>query len=1407
MAGLAVTNMPPPYYTVYADAVNAPLAKQVEILSMPLRENVRANSTYVNTRRYLLGPDNPGFVMTPDGSGLGVRGAISAQALKIQAATTANGAEAARCRALAAWLAQPEGLSPRAQIAQRAKASIARAAALPHPRVFATAADFAALKQRAQTDALVKAGIDRALAEADRWQGRPVSRFELTGYHLLAVSRQGMSRLIANAFAYRMTGAQKYVDDAVKELRAVCAFPHWNPRHTIDTGEMMLAVATAYDWLYEALPADVREEAAAALETKGLRSEVPFAGWTRLQNNWVQVVSGGVTAAAVALAERQPELCAQYLAAVVEALPEAESVCGPDGVFPEGPGYWNYGWSFNAIALDVMRTAFGHDFELSEVPGLQATGLYPALVTGPSGDWFNYSDCHASRGSSPTVWWFARRFGNTAAVTAQEVASLRAVCTEAPGKLSRTFPFTLFWIGEDLAKDAAALPDIWVGQGEVPIGVLRAPQETFLALKGGSPAYNHGHADAGSFVLDMLGVRWGYDLGAEDYHQVEQHIGPSGLWSPEPDSQRWSVFRLGAQGHNTLMIGGKGQDSRGFATLMMRAGERIIADLSSVYPQARRVMRTVGPLSHRGLPSMTLTDVIEADPGTSVRWAMNTDAQIELGEKGAVTLRKNGALLRVSETSGAGVWSEGSAQPPNDWEQPNPGLRQLIYTVAVPSSGTLKLTVQMVGERARDLPVEAVDVFVGTRGTGHTTPAACRPFAMVQAGPDTGVLDWAHCSGYQYDDTSLLGFSSSHISGSGCTDLGDVLLLPFTRATIAPQEKLPMDKASEVASPGYYAVKLPTEGVMAEMTATKRVGYYRFDYGAAKVPRLLVDLQHGVVVFGENGMTNRVLACAAHVRPDLTGVSAALEVKCWTTRRSFEVVRFSRPAVRVTELPKTNSCERAPRYVFEFAPSAAPLEVKVALSTTGLDGADENLATELPKWNFDETRQAARDEWNRLLARAAVKGDARQRRLFYTALYHTAVQPHEFSDVSGAYRGADDQIHHGVRYGEMSLWDTYRAMHPLYTLVFPERVDGFVNSLVAQSQEQGYLPVWPLRGQETDCMIGNPAVSVIADAYLKGFRGFDVAAAWKEIVKSLENPRPNSRVDLVNKYGYFPLDVVKVESAAMTLEDAINCDGAAKLAAALGKTAVATHYARRAQNYRHLFDAETGFLRGRASDGAWRTPFDPLRICNAYALGGDFTEGNAWQYLWLVPHDVKGLTELLGGREKFLAKLDQLFALPSEPEGQPKLLDVTGLIGQYAHGNEPSQHIAYLYALSGRPARTQELVRTICDTFYSTAPDGICGNEDGGQMSAWYIFSAMGFYPVDPVGGEYVLGAPQLPEVEIDLGRASARLRIVAKNLSAQNQYVKSVTFNGVPVNGVTIRHEDLVRGGELIFEMCAEPR
>ena len=432
-----------------------------------------------------------------------------------------------------------------------------------------------------------------------------------------------------------------------------------------------------------------RAEIAAALERHALRADVPFAGWTRLQNNWVQVVAAGLAASAVALADRSPRLCADHLAAIVECLPEAESVCGPDGVYTEGPGYWNYGMSFNVVCLDVMRTAFGHDFGLSEVKGFRETGLYPALVTGPSGDWFNYSDSSGSRGGSPAVWWYARRLGMSAAVSDGEVSAFRAICDGSAEELPRTLPFVLFWAGEDLTAARGALPDVWTGHGEMPLAVVSGGRadagSAYVAVKGGSPSYNHAHADVGSFVLDIAGLRWGFDLGSENYGRVEQAIGPSGLWSPEPESPRWTVFRLGTRGHNTLLVGGRGQDPRGWAGVE-RSGRGVEVDMTSVYPQARGARRRISCEGRRA----DVVDRVSARPGTEVRWAMNTDAEVSIAGGGA-SLSKGGRTVCATVESGGGAWSVASAQPGNSWESPNPGMRQLVCTATVPESGELVL--------------------------------------------------------------------------------------------------------------------------------------------------------------------------------------------------------------------------------------------------------------------------------------------------------------------------------------------------------------------------------------------------------------------------------------------------------------------------------------------------------------------------------------------------------------------------------------------------------------------------------------------------------------------------------------------------------------------------------------------
>lgn len=682
-----------------------------------------------------------------------------------------------------------------------------------------------------------------------------------------------------------------------------------------------------------------------------------------------------------------------------------------------------------------------------------------------------------------------------------------------------------------------------------------------------------------------------------------------------------------------------------------------------------------------------------------------------------------------------------------------------------------------------------VDPFVGTGGTGHCTPAATVPWGAIQAGPDTGNFDWEHCSGYRADDKTILGFSSTHLSGTGCADLGDLRLMPFVGD--APPAAQPFVKETETASPGFYGVTLESD-IRCEMTATERAGLFRFAYPEGVSRRLLVDFQDAVIAFAPP--EHRVRACCAIPRE--RSMSAELKVSCWARRHFFAEISFNTPMVSCVKLPKRDDAERAPRYIVDFGIAAEgenTLLVATGLSTVDAQGACA-AAEEAGDFDFARVLASAEERWLDALDRFSITADERTTKLFYTSLYHLLTGQRILSDRDGRFRGGDDKIRRAsgqAVYSELSLWDTYRAAFPFLTLAYPEVVPDFVNSMLDQGEATGYLPVWPVRGNETDCMIGNPAVSAVAEAVVKGFTGFDANRLVKAVEASMLNPRPRHRVDLIESLGYEPFDVVNVESVSRTLEMSAQANAAALLARKLGDTENLPRYELLASAYTNLFDSSTGFFRGRDSRGAWRAPFDPLTLAHGNSpVGGDYTEANAWQYLWSVPHDVDNLARLLGGRDAALAKLDRFFALES-PESQAKLADVTGLIGQYAHGNEPSHHIAYLYALWGRPERTQELVAELTgDKFYSLRPDGICGNEDCGQMSAWYLFSVLGFYPVDPSSGEYVLGAPQLKEARLG--------KLVVKSVG-EGKFVKSVTLRGEPC-GVTVSHAALAEGGELVF-------
>lgn len=694
-----------------------------------------------------------------------------------------------------------------------------------------------------------------------------------------------------------------------------------------------------------------------------------------------------------------------------------------------------------------------------------------------------------------------------------------------------------------------------------------------------------------------------------------------------------------------------------------------------------------------------------------------------------------------------------------------------------------------------------VDPFIGAADNGHTFPGACRPFGMIQTSPVTGAVGWRYCSEYMYADSIIWGFTQTHLNGTGCMDLGDILVMPFTgeRHRTWDAYRSSFSKTSENATPGYYTVTLDQAKVKAELTATTHAALHRYTYEQADSASILIDLQHGPA-WNEKQYHSQVNSCEVNWENDST-LTGHVNNKVWVDQDYYFVMQFSHPVIDHFELPMAET-EKGKRLVasFNIQPGEEVL-MKVALSTTGVEGAKANMAAEVPGWDFEGIRTAAKADWNSYLSRIEVEGTDEEKTNFYTSFYHALIQPNEISDVDGRYRNAADSVVNatgGKFYSTFSLWDTYRAAHPFYTLMVPERVNGFINSLVDQAEVQGYLPIWGLWGKENFCMVANHGVSVVAEAYAKGFRGFDAERAFNAIKQTQTVSHPlKSNWENYMKYGYFPTDLTEAESVSSTLESVYDDYAAADMAKRMGKTEDAAYFARRADFYKNLFDSSTQFMRPKKSDGTWKSPFNPSQIGHAESVGGDYTEGNAWQYTWHVQHDVPGLIALFGGEEPFLNKLDSLFTLKLETTQA----DVTGLIGQYAHGNEPSHHVTYLYALAGRPERTQELIREIFDTQYSPKPNGLCGNDDCGQMSAWYMFSAMGFYPVNPVSGEYVFGAPQLPEFVLHLADGKT-FTIKAEGLSEANKYVKSITLNGEPYTKNFISHADIVKGGTLVYQM-----
>lgn len=695
-----------------------------------------------------------------------------------------------------------------------------------------------------------------------------------------------------------------------------------------------------------------------------------------------------------------------------------------------------------------------------------------------------------------------------------------------------------------------------------------------------------------------------------------------------------------------------------------------------------------------------------------------------------------------------------------------------------------------------------VNPFIGTAFTGHTFPGATYPLGMMQPGPETGNFSWEYCSGYFYDDERINGFSQNRLNGTGCVDLGDLLMQPFAgekRGDLSSR----FDKSTEKASPGYYAVELAENEVKVEITTTPHVAFHRYTFAKDKPANVLADFQSGLVWQKERLYTH-VLDNEVTFEGDRT-ITGHTRRREWVERTYYFVIEFDKPILSSEKLAQQDPREKAPRYILNFdMGDDTTLNMKIAMSTTGIEGAKANLAAEANGKDFDKVHQEAKDEWNRILSRVQVEGTQDEKTNFYTSLYHLYIQPNNIADVDGRYVGPNEEITSsptGKYYSTLSQWDTFRAAFPMYTILSPEIVSDLVNSMTAFSEQQGHLPIWALMGKETFTMIGNHSIPMIVDAYLKGFTGFDPEKVYQEIKKSItESKHYKSNWDIYDQFGYYPYDLIKAESVSRTLECSFDDYCAALMAQKLDKMEDYAFFMKRSGYYKNLYDNETRAMRPKDANGNWLSPFDPYELAHADSnIGGHYTEGNALQYTWHVMQDIPGLIELMGGKEKTGEVLDYLFHTTQESTGS--LSDVTGLIGQYAHGNEPSHHVAYIYNYLDRPEETQRLVRQITTDFYQNKPDGLIGNDDCGQMSAWYLFSAMGFYPMNPVSSELVFGAPQLPKVTLQLADGKT-FAMEARNLSAENMYVDKIEWNGQPYDQKFITYADIMGGGTLTFYM-----
>ena len=704
-----------------------------------------------------------------------------------------------------------------------------------------------------------------------------------------------------------------------------------------------------------------------------------------------------------------------------------------------------------------------------------------------------------------------------------------------------------------------------------------------------------------------------------------------------------------------------------------------------------------------------------------------------------------------------------------------------------------------------------VNPFIGTGAvqsslSGNNYPGATVPFGMVQLSPDTREApDWAQASGYDYNDSIIYGFSHTRLSGTGASDFIDILLFP----TISDKRKSTFTHQHEQARPGYYQVLLKDEKIQAELTASVHVGVHRYTCSDGDQLKLWLDLDHSA----NKGSWNRRIIQSQLRMVSPTVVEGYRIITGWAKlRKIYFHLEFSQPVLsnqlydgnRMYEnTPVINGTELRGLFCFDKKWNKE-LICKVALSPVSIENARLNMATEVPGWDFEYIARAAETSWEKELKKIIIQGTDLQKKIFYTALYHTMVQPNTMSDVNGEYM-ASDYVTRSVAKGEVhystfSLWDTFRAAHPLYTLIHTHRIPDFVKSMMRQYDYYGYLPVWQLWGQDNYCMIGNHSIPVIVDAVLKGVAGVDEEKAYEAVFNSSIVSHPNSPFEVWEKYGYMP-ENIQTQSVSITLEQAFDDWCVAQLAKRLGREKDYNHFMKRSAFYRNLFNSKTGFFQPKNDKGEWIEPFDPYK----YGANGGypFTEGNAWQYFWYVPQNIPDLISLTGGNKAFVAKFDTFFTVSYQSGALND--NASGFVGQYAHGNEPSHHVAYLYACAGEPWKTQKYVAYIMNELYNDSSSGYAGNDDCGEMSAWYVFGALGFYPVNPVSGEYVIGTPMLEEAVIQLpGRKTFTVKAPRKE--DNEVYICSMKLNGEKYTKNYITHQDIMKGGILEFVMTASP-